>query len=439
MTLFALTGALLLVVLPTPSVWAQDGASPSPAAATLGLEVITFGLRQSGAFFGPTRTWAETAVRADAGVRRAWFGADVSLLALKTSGRDAYGSGTATGNHPVGSPPATPTRLYLDKAALRFEPKDQWRVTLGRQHIVVGSQFLIGDGVYDGFSRGTEQAVFQNIRKGFDAARVERTHGSWQVDAFAFRVHPTWDAGGGRDGLFGGIDVTRRVGTATSWSAGAFYRHSRSNLDNDMAVLNARGERRSAAGLRVSGEIVVETAGACRNVVYCNEPGSPLNEYAWHAEAGFDATRLPLKPHAELGYVLYSDDFTPVATGFSDWGRWYLGNQIDWIIFGTNTRVWRAEAGVRPHSTIRLRAQYHNTRLVSGVGGSLSNEAVAIAEWYPVPPVWLNVLVGHSAPGRALAAAGLANPFAALNSGAAPVGQRRSLDLVVAVGVRVHR
>ncbi|HXH69128.1 MAG TPA: hypothetical protein VNI60_02155 [Pyrinomonadaceae bacterium] len=43
-------------------------------------------------------------------------------------------------------------------------------------------------------------------------------------------------------------------------------------------------------------------------------------------------------------------------------GKWYLGNQIDWIIFGTNTKIIRAQVGFHPTLTIKLRALFHNTR-----------------------------------------------------------------------------
>jgi len=59
-----------------------------------------------------------------------------------------------------------------------------------------------------------------------------------------------------------------------------------------------------------------------------------------------------------------------------------------------------------------------------------------IAEWYPRGKLWFNVVVGDSRPGSALAASGLTNSFAFLNSGAATVGSKRSIDFVFATGVR---
>ena len=165
-----------------------------------------------------------------------------------------------------------------------------------------------------------------------------------------------------------------------------------------------------------------------------------MNEQAWHTEVGYQATTLPLRPFAEVGYVSYSTDFTPLATGFSDWGKWYLGHQLDWIIFGTNTQVLRGEIGCWPHATVKVRLQYFTTRQATptgtSTGGRLSDEVSVIAEWFPTERLWFTLLLGSSHPGNALHRSGLSNPFAGLNTGAAPVGRRASLDLVFAYGVQ---
>lgn len=91
---------------------------------------------------------------------------------------------------------------------------------------------------------------------------------------------------------------------------------------------------------------------------------------AGHVEAGYEFKDHRRKPFGEAGYVWFSRDYTPVATGFSDWGKWYPGNQIDWIIFGHNTRIVRASA--------------------------LSNEFSYIAQWTPHKKFWMDVVVGDS-------------------------------------------
>jgi hypothetical protein len=413
----------------------------------LGGELTNYFVSESSAFFSDrARHWLETSLRLDGTVRYKNFTAGASGLGVKTSGQDSYGTGTI----PAGAPPGTKTpsafpSFYLDQAYVQLDRIGglPLKATLGRQYIGIGSQFLIGDGVYDGFSTKTRQGVFHSPRKGFDALRVEWDVKKTHFDSFIYRVDPTWDGGAARDGLLGGLDVSHTFEqTKGTYAAGLFYRSSRSDLDNDMAILNVRAEQplNLVKGLTASGEFALELAGRCRNAAYCTAIGQKMNEQSWHAELAYEAKAQRLRPFAEAGYVFYSKDFTPLATGFSDWGKWYLGNQIDWIIFGTNTKIIRAQAGLWPTSTIKLRALFHNTRQVentgTSTGGSLANEVSFIGEWYPRENLWFNVSLGHSRPGPALAASGLGNPFAFLNTGAAPLGTRNSLDMVFATSWR---
>jgi hypothetical protein len=413
----------------------------------LGGELTNYFISESSAFFSDRRRhWLETSLRLDGTVNHKNFTAGISALAIKTTGQDSYGTGTS----PAGSPPGTKTpsafpSFYLDQAYVQLDRIGglPLKATLGRQHITIGSQFLIGDGVYDGFSTKTRQGVFHSPRKGFDALRVEWDVKKTHFDSFIYRVDPTWDGGGGRDGFLGGLDVSHTFEqTKGTYAAGLFYRSSRSNLDNDMAIFNVRGEQplNLVKGLTASSEFALEFAGRCRNAAYCTTIGQKMNEQSWHAEVAYEAKTLRLRPFAEAGYVFYSKDFTPIATGFSDWGKWYLGNQIDWIIFGTNTKIIRAQAGLWPTSTIKLRALFHNTRQVentgTSTGGSLADEVSFIGEWYPRENLWFNISLGHSQPGPALAPSGLGNPFAFLNSGAVPTGTRNSLDVVFATSWR---
>lgn len=412
-----------------------------------GGELTNYFVSESSAFFSDRgRHWLETSLRLDGTVRYKNFTAGISGLGIKTTGQDAFGTGTTPAGAPAGTnrPSALPS-FYLDKAYVQLDRIGglPLKATFGRQHITIGSQFLIGDGVYDGFFAKTRQGIFHSPRKGFDALRVEWDLKKTHFDSFIYRVDPTWDGGGGRDGLLGGLDVSRTFEqTKGTYAAGLFYRSSRSNLDNDMAIFNVRGEQplNLVKGLTVSGEFALEFMGRCQNAAYCTTIGKKINEQSWHAEVAYEAKTLRLRPFVEAGYVFYSKDFTPIATGFSDWGKWYLGNQIDWIIFGTNTKIVRAQAGLWPTSTIKFRALFHNTRQVentgTSTGGSLANEVSFIGEWYPRENSWFNLALGHSRPGDALAPSGLGNPFMFLNAGAAPVGTRNSVDVVFATGWR---
>jgi hypothetical protein len=83
---------------------------------------------------------------------------------------------------------------------------------------------------------------------------------------------------------------------------------------------------------------------------------------------------------------------------------------------------------------VKLRVQYHNTRLAKGPSGTLSNEVSLIAEYTPSERVWMNLLVGYSIPGETLSRSGLTNPFSFLNSDASRISNRSSVDVVLAAG-----
>jgi hypothetical protein len=456
--------ALLLTIFSSIAV-AQDQL-PAPATATPTPEAVVsdkqqqkdkkrwsfvfsgefnnYFISQSHALFGDERkSWLESSASLNTRFSYKNMAVEVGGLGVKTTGRDPFGTGTAA----PGSldAPGTFPDFRLEKAFLEFSQigGSTLKVTVGRQPIAIGSQFLIGDGVYDGFAPNARQAVYHNPRKSFDAVRAEWDLKKIHFDSFVFRVHPTWDAAGGHDGVFGGVDVSRSFEkNKATYAAGFFYRHSPSKADNNMALLDLRGEQHlpGARDFYLGGELVLEFAGSCRNIVYCMTQGQRISEWAGHIEVGYEARLTKWRPSAEVGYVYYSKDFAPIATGFSDWGKWYLGNQIDWIIFGSNTGIIRAQVGFWPAKTVRLRAQFHNTRQVSptgtSTGGSLTNELSYIAEWYPRDKLWFNLVVGDSRPGSALGTSGLANSFGYLNSGAATVGSKRSIDFVFATGVR---
>jgi hypothetical protein len=432
--LACLVGSAAAAQEPAPS------PRPSPAVTLTGSLAHWVMGNTRPRFSEGARYWLETSARLGATYARGDLTASVTAIGLKTTGDDPYGTGTLPAGAPAGTPlPSTSAELDVDEAYLRLSRVfgTGLRVTAGRQPIAVGTQFLIGDGVYDGFAAATRHCVWHNPRRSFDALRLEWERGGTRADSFVYFVDPTWDGGGGRDGILAGLDVSRTFARGVL-GAGLFRRYSRSKKDNDMWIGGGRGDWRFPGGVFAGGEVAFEFGGVCRNAAYCTTPGGEIGEVAWHAEVGWRA-EAGRKPLLEAGYVYYSADFTPVATGFSDWGKWYLGNQIDWIVFGTNTEILRVEAGFSPSPSTKLRLQYFHTREAEPTGGAsraLSDEWTLIAEWYPNDAFWANAAVGWSRPGPALAASGLTNPFALLNTGAVPVGDRSTLDLIVGFGVR---
>lgn len=446
--------AVALAVLTGGTGWAAEaGGAPGEAKKDRSLAPTAalnhYVLHWSNAYFSDrSRTWMETSVKFGLKGTYGPFAAEAVGIGVKTWGTDPYGTGSVPAGAPLGTGrEETVPDVQFDLFNISWQGPERFplKATIGRQPITIGSQFLIGDGVYDGFHPARAQGVYHNPRRSFDAARLELeltpSLGRTRFDAFYYKVDPTWDGGGGRDGRLGGLDMTQTLDAIKgTYAAGIFVRTSSSKLDNDMMVANVRWEQHlpGVDDVYLSGEYAREFAGKGRNAFYVTTVGQNMNEDAWHIEVGYQANPLPFKPFIEAGYVYYSVDFTPIATGFSDWGKWYLGNQVDWIVFGTNSQVWRGQVGLWPRNNVKVRAQYHKTQQVvptgASRGGTLSDEVSLIGEWYPTETTWVTLVAGYSIPGDALIPSGLTNPFAFLNSGTVPVGARSSLDMTFAVG-----
>lgn len=435
------TKAVSIILLMLNIITAAQNSSPNQDSLSFGYSFsgVNYFLSQSNSFFSDeSNSWNETSIKLSGSLTYNKFKIEMGGIALKTFGNDAYGSGSNLAANPTKSVSLDPI-FEFDLAYIQYNSGEELplKVTIGRQPIIIGSQFLIGDGCYDGFHKDYSQVVYHNPRRNFNAIRFEYQTASTKFDLFGYKVHPTWDANGGNDGFVYGLDIKHNCEELKGeYAFGFFHRYSKSKLDNDMSTVNLRINQKfkETENLTFSGEAAYQF-GTGRNLFYVTNFEQKLSELAWHSELLFEAKNLPLQPFIELGYVFYSKDFTPLATGFSDWGKWYLGNQIDWIIFGTNTKIVRAQAGCWLREDLKLRLQYHNTKLVDGTSGSLSDEFTLIGEWYPSDKFWVNVLFGYSIPGEALHVAGLTNPFEWINTGAVSVGNKKSLDVVLAFGI----
>jgi hypothetical protein len=421
----------------SPIVWAEGGNennskkdwSIKPTGS-----VTNYFLYNSRPFFTqPQRSWMETSVVGGAVLDyKDQLTVKGTVLGVKTTGQDPYGN--------VGNTATVPA-FDIDQAFIKYKPFEDssFSMTLGRQYIQIGDQFIIGDAIYDGVG-GATQGTYSAPRKGYDAFRLEGDVAKFHLDAFFLFVDPTWDpdifvaTGTSRDGLFGGLDVTRSFDSIKGdYSLGLYYRGDSNNSANDMGVLDFRFDQEIPVlpgKLYVSGEFVYEH-GECNNALYCTTPGSQnLREYAWHGEVGYQATNYKLQPFIELGYAYFSDDYDPIFSAYSGWGEWYMGNQISWINFNTNQKVIRGQVGFSPHETVTMKVMYFNTRLVTGTSGTLSNAFNLATDWSPNDWLWVGLLVGYADARGAVTSNALINPF----TGAA-AGTSDSIDVGLMTGV----
>jgi hypothetical protein len=101
----------------------------------------------------------------------------------------------------------------VDRAHLEWKPADEpaWTFTAGRQDIVLGNGFLVGDGV-----RLQELhnliGYIENNRQDFDALRADWKTEGWAVTAFASRVPDSEGVRSLRDLFLYGLDVEHDPG-----------------------------------------------------------------------------------------------------------------------------------------------------------------------------------------------------------------------------------
>lgn len=199
-------------------------------------ELNNYFISESHALFGSERrSWLETSANLTGKFSYKKIAIVVSGLGVKTTGPDPFGTGTAPPGAQTG--PGTFPVFRLEKAYVEVSNigGSSVKATFGRQPITIGSQFLVGDGVYDGFAPNARQAVYHNPRRSFDAVRVEWDFKKAHFDSFLFRVHPTWDAQVDTTGCSAGLTshallkrtkqpmqqvfsiATRRQGLITTW------------------------------------------------------------------------------------------------------------------------------------------------------------------------------------------------------------------------------
>jgi hypothetical protein len=301
-------------------------------------------------------------------------------------------------------------------------------VTLGRQEIVIGDGFLIGDGTYD------RVAQWSAPLKSFDAARAAFDLAPFKVDLFAAYVDKDWvqyrgfhkgrfqdqlpafeEIGGSR--LYG-TDLTWTGEAWGTWGLSAFFRNDQSLLDNDTIAVSLRGaaEIPFLSGLKLEGEVVREM-GHTRVKEADIVTGGELARRSWggHIDLTYTFNMSRFKPHLGASYIyLPGDDpdtpgtneaFDPLFYGYTDWGKWSIGNIVGGggQLVNSNERVIKLEAGLIPSASTQLRLLYYHFDLDRGVGLDFSkrhyaDETELVFDYWPNSIFYAGVELGYAHP-----------------------------------------
>ena len=355
----------LFAALAAPAL-AAPPAAPAPAVDVSGsINLGLFAARD--AYFGAEAQpgghsadyhWAEAIGRLKLGKE---FGEHLSIevggVAVRTQGADYYGvedKGFAA--------------LELAKLTFKKIGGADLDVALGRQEVVFGDGFLLGDGYYD--CRAGVWSVPLNY---FDAARVDYAAGAWRATGVVAKLSPSY---GPQWGALYGADVAWQVAPNATLGATRLARNDSGATDNDARATSIRGAA-TFGRLRLAGEAAIE-----RGTI----KGRGLDASAWHADASWRFGAGDDAPYVRGAYFFFSGDKPGTADvegwyswnyRWNDWNQYYLGDINGSQTFADNTdkKVALLEAGFKPSGKLRLRVFALRTRLDTGAFFGLPADA----------------------------------------------------------------
>jgi len=291
-------------------------------------------------------------------------------------------------------------------------------LTIGRQELLYGEGFLVGDGI-----RGTVDSVNQtyqyDTRKSFDAIKAVWDYEPHQIDLFVAKIteganvalngnplvffNPVAVPVDTDNDLYG-INWNYDGGMYGLWDLGLFYNSSNvvgANEDNQTWALSLRGEgtipQIEVGTLALKGEIVkewgiVEQAANVGTAGFfgTSTDSEDLNAWGGYVEGEYTFDNV-YAPYIGLGYIYMSGDdydsdqieqFNPLFEDekygeiaevlyglglFNAPGAGVAGFGLDTSI--TNASIWKLSAGVNPTENTALDLTYYSLSAAQEVWG----------------------------------------------------------------------
>lgn len=271
-------------------------------------------------------------------------------------------------------------------------------VILGRQDVVIGDGFVIGDGYYD------SGAALWSIPLNFwDALRLKYADEQWDATAMLANLSTSY---GQQEGVLGGGDVSYTAPGGITGAFGYWKRSDSGPSDNDAAVATVRAGLPFGM-LQVNGELALESG----TVGGLDQKGE-----AYHADLIYQ-----LDPdrgtYLKGSYLHYSGDDpgTVENEGYQswhylwyDWSQYYLGELIgSTLLFNSDQNVIKGEFGFKPSDSTLLRVFLLNFSLDTGesfgglpAGGDkgFANEINVVLDYTPDPNFSAWALLGYAQP-----------------------------------------
>ncbi len=229
------------------------------------------------------------------------------------------------------------------------------KATLGRQEILFGEGFLVGDGYNVTPRWGDIIAYGKSVRRAFDALRLTYQVFPYTVDLFTAKIldypYPDMDLYG-LNIHFNHLDIA-------TFDLGYFIAEG---ADVEVRALSLRGEGeiliQGAPGLTVKGEHVWQAGDAGAGIDLEDARG-------WYLGAEYALPDVLYEPYFGVAFIFMSGDdpdtreietFDPL---FEDkaWGTFAELNPL--VELSTNAKIWRLAAGLRPTDALSLGLSYY--------------------------------------------------------------------------------
>ena len=351
----AIAVALALVVGRVSALHAAEAADSAAATpATPVAQGLSWSIEGTGSYhtvgrpyFGSADardTWGEgfERVRVNSGRPDGlWFSA--GGVGMATAGGDYYGAHNRIDG-----------RLDQLEAGAANVAGSGVNVVAGRQDLVMGDGFLIGDGYVD------HRAALWNIPLNFyDALRVDWKNAKWHALAFGANLSPSL---GGGDiyplGLEYGAELGLTPMAGADVTATILRQHDKHATDMNAAAYALRATWPFGTST-LTGEAVVE--------------GGTLGGAALRGKGGHLRFVAPVKarwsPVATGEYYYFSGDdpatprnegYYPWQSRWSDWSQYYVGDLLASTVgTSSNMQILRAQLGVTPREGTGVRILAH--------------------------------------------------------------------------------
>ena len=324
------------------------------------------------------------------------------------------------------------SRVDLSQAYLKLADMFGYPVTLiiGRQNLLFGEGFIVGDRVNDLYSiidsvdasafdslatayytaapvygmvppiyswtlmpADLPVAHFQGPRKAFDAVRLTSLYNNSTIDIFYAQITEGFERG--TDEKLSGINWNLKTDAYGTWDFGLFYKVYNPNTKGkeDTLALSIRGAGEipvPVGKLAAKGEIARQTG---KVVVWDSDEGKYVQKSrrAWGGYAGLTYTfDNPYEPYVSVTYTRLTGDKSETKVGTVEaWDPMYenpeYGILADAILYGgrpTNAKVTQVGVGFNPNEKVKVALDYYNFEEDQHYAGlSYTNSRKLGTEW----------------------------------------------------------